>query len=210
MRPFTICAVAAVAVLAENGGIVGWQYRGIMAEERSQQYAVGVDKTAARSGKASGTIRRVAAGEERGGNLAQGIVADQYRGKRVRLSGYVKTERAGSAGLWMRVDNRRPVAFDDCEGRRVEGTKNWTRQEIVLDVPADAVGIALGLNLHGDGQAWIDDVRIEVVGSAVKSTNMEEAIAEVNRANISDETWAKAASLYLGKGTTLLNTDFEN
>ena len=39
------------------------------------------------------------------GTLVQAVRAEPYRGRRIRLSGFIRTEGAnGGAGLWMRVD----------------------------------------------------------------------------------------------------------
>jgi len=89
------------------------------------------------------------------------------RGKRLRLSGYLKTDEVtgDGAGLWMRVDgpNRSVLAFDNMEGRRVTGTTDWTRYEIVLPVDESAVAIYLGALLPGDGTAWVDSLSLEVL-----------------------------------------------
>jgi hypothetical protein len=54
--------------------------------------------------------------------------------------------------------------------RPIKGTTGWTRCEIVLDVPNNAADLAFGLLLAGDGQVWMDDLRFEVVSSAVPTT----------------------------------------
>jgi erythromycin esterase-like protein len=72
---------------------------------------------------------------------------DAARGKRIRFSGYIKTENVtrGYAGLWWRVDgpgesgNRNVLAFDNMSGRGVTGTSDWKRYEI--DLPVSAQGM---------------------------------------------------------------------
>jgi hypothetical protein len=94
---------------------------------------------------------------------------NDYRGQRIRVSGYVKAEGIeGWAALWVRVDgSRHQVSYFD---RRqdgvfaiVVGTTDWEWREIVLDVPEDGRSIALGISLEGTGQVWLDDVQFEVV-----------------------------------------------
>ena len=52
----------------------------------------------------------------------------------------------------------------------MKGTTDWTRYEIVLDVPEAGQQIAMGLILDGPGQVWMDDLKIEVVGKEVAPT----------------------------------------
>ena len=107
------------------------------------------------------------------GMLAQSIRADAYRGKRMRLSGYLKgigiTE--GTAEIWMRVDGDGVVQTSDyMQDRPLMGTRDWKREEIVLDVPTNAIGITFGFLLSGSGQVWLDDLQMEIVGDDVPVT----------------------------------------
>ncbi|MGI0014919.1 MAG: hypothetical protein ACREBU_15975 [Nitrososphaera sp.] len=52
-------------------------------------------------------------------------------------------------------------------------TFDWKKYEIFLDVPQDSVGIAFGILLNGQGQVWIDDLNLEVVGEDVPTTNLK-------------------------------------
>jgi erythromycin esterase len=62
------------------------------------------------------------------------------------------------------------MAFDNMTTRRILGTRDWTRFEIVLDIPASAIGIAFGFFLSGTGIAWVDDLKMEIVGNDVGVT----------------------------------------
>ncbi len=100
------------------------------------------------------------------GTVMQTFSAIDYRGRRVRFSGAVRTENVESwAGLWMRVDTPSPSAtpFDNMRDRPISGTTAWKRYEVVLNVPNDAEAIHVGLLLAGSGQAWVDAGRFEVV-----------------------------------------------
>lgn len=59
--------------------------------------------------------------------LMQRVTAEQYKGKRIRLSGLLKSQDVvGWAGLWMRVDQRKEaVAFDNMQDRSIKGTTGW-------------------------------------------------------------------------------------
>lgn len=110
------------------------------------------------------------------GTLMQTFQAEHFLERRVRFSGALKCENvADRVGLWMRVDGlppeRRMLAFDNMAGRPVGGTTDWKRYEVVLDVPAEAAAIALGVLLVGQGEAWMSDFNVEIVGPEVETTD---------------------------------------
>ena len=112
------------------------------------------------------------------GMLVKEMSAKIFRGKRVRMSAYVKTEQVTEwAGLWMRIDSMNinaPLGFDNMHQRPIQGTTGWQKYEIVLDVPEGAQNIIFGMMLSGPGKAWLDDVRIDVVGRNVPVTGKAE------------------------------------
>lgn len=114
------------------------------------------------------------------GLLKQSIRADDFRGRRVRLTGYIRTAERndGTAHLWMRVDAQNGTAAADYMVTRpvLPGT-DWSRYSVVLDVPANAIGITFGFALVGAGQAWLDDVALDVVGRDVPVTAEADAVA---------------------------------
>jgi len=85
----------------------------------------------------------------------------------------MKTDQATRAQMWMRVDGpeKAILAFDNMESRIVSGTTDWTRYEIVLDVPQSSIAIAFGFFLGGSGKVWGDDFRIEKVDVTVPTTS---------------------------------------
>ncbi|MCK4341511.1 MAG: erythromycin esterase family protein [Phycisphaerae bacterium] len=96
-------------------------------------------------------------------------------GKRIRYSGYIKTEGITRefAGLWWRVDGKSGVLdFDNMNDRGPKGTTPWKRYEIELDVPADAVNIDFGVIHPGDGTAWFDTLRVEIDGRPYESEDL--------------------------------------
>jgi len=90
-------------------------------------------------------------------------------GKRVRLSGLLRTEDvSGYAGFWLRVDSvaqeAPPRAFDNMEAKHLDGTTPWTRHDVTLEVPADDIGGAcFGFLLGGAGRVDADDLTFEVL-----------------------------------------------
>lgn len=139
------------------------------------------DEALKRAGRASVTVLSKMPGETGFGSLVQRVRADDYRGKRVRLAGYSKVvEVDRSAQFWLRADgpDRQVVGFDNMNHRPVEGTADWTRCEIVLDVPAVAEALAFGFFLKGTGQMWADDLSLEVVGADVPVSIKQESREE--------------------------------
>ncbi|HEY2369190.1 MAG TPA: hypothetical protein VGH87_22490 [Polyangiaceae bacterium] len=99
--------------------------------------------------------------------------AASFAGKRVRFRGWVRTDALDAwAGLWMRVDepNDQQGAFDNMANRPIKSTTPWTPYDVVLDVAPDAVDVAFGVLMSGDGQAWLDGVSLEVVDDSVPTT----------------------------------------
>jgi hypothetical protein len=98
--------------------------------------------------------------------VGQPVRADNYRGKRVRFTAWVRSENvAGNlAGLWMRVDGPGATqAFDNSATHSIKGTSAWHQVEIILDVPADAIGITFGFLMRGQGFIAVDDMKWEVI-----------------------------------------------
>ncbi len=144
--------------------------------DQPQQYTFSRDTTLKQNGASSGLLKFTSSEVPKGfGSVVQSFSADEYLGKRVRLSAYVKTQGVKDwAGLWMRIDGEKykVLGFDNMENRPIKGTTDWKKYEIVLDVPAESVTMNIGLLLTGEGQVWWDDVRLEVVDNSVPTTNL--------------------------------------
>jgi hypothetical protein len=163
-------------------------------------YELSADSDVKHGGAASGAIRSTD-DAKRFGTFTQAVQADKYRGKRVRLRGFIKSEGVeGSSGLWMRVDGKDKVgvAFDNMMNRPVEGTTDWKQYEVVLDVPDDAHGLFFGCLLVGKGKVWVDDLAIETVGDDVPVTDL--------KPQVQDRTGEPPANLPAEPG----NLDFES
>jgi hypothetical protein len=142
-------------------------------------YEVGVDKKVI--GNNSTYISSVTEDANGFGTLMQTIPAKKYLGKRLKMSGFVKTENvSGWSGLWMRIDgnNKNTLGFDNMENRSITGTTAWKKYDIVLDVPKDSKYIAFGILLGGKGKAWLDDISFETVKNTIKTTNINVQLQE--------------------------------
>jgi hypothetical protein len=153
----------------------GW----FAAGNKPRDYEMTTDHSIVHGGNASASVKCVAQSAVGFGTLMQTCRADTFRGKRVRFSGYVRAAGVNDwAGLWLRVDgptsgdskNPEPLAFDNMQQRPIKGTSDWTKYEIVLDVPERAQEIAFGILLSHGGQVWVDDLKMEEVGTDVPTT----------------------------------------
>lgn len=171
-RALTIAAAALLAPVVAHAQVpTGWQ----AVTDGSGEYTVAADGARRDGGQgfAGATIRANVESPRGSAMLAQSVRADAYRGKRIRLSGYLKTigVNEGTAVLFMRVDGDGVVQSSDfMQNRPLMLTTDWTRAEIVLDVPRNAIGFTYGFMLGGSGQAWLDDVRLEEVADNVPVT----------------------------------------
>jgi hypothetical protein len=103
---------------------------------------MGIDPAEVHQGKASGYLKAVTPMEPNEfATMMQQFRADKYVGKRMKLSGFVKTELVDAFWrLWMRVDNNvhDVLQFDNMHDRPITGTQPWNQYNIVLDVPKDS------------------------------------------------------------------------
>ncbi|MBO9542692.1 hypothetical protein J7643_19055 [bacterium] len=144
----------------------GWYKAG----SKPEAYAVGLDQSVRHGKGASAYLKSVTAirDNESFGTLMQTFSAREYRGKRVRMSAFVKSKDVKDwAGLWMRVDGpeQAVLSFDNMQERPIKGTSDWKKYEIVLDVPQESEAIAFGLLLSKTGETWVDDFKFELAGN---------------------------------------------
>ncbi len=99
--------------------------------------------------------------------LGQSIRADEYAGRCVRLTIYMRTHAVEEFALpWVKADGDGVNLSLDCAADSpLVGTTDWTKREIIFDVPPGSAGISFGAILLGPGEAWIDDVAFETVPS---------------------------------------------
>lgn len=154
----------------------GWFVTG----NHNNKYQMGVDKGSGKDGKDAMTIKSV---EKIDDNLIFGTLASmslptQYLGKRVRLTGYIKTKEVPHwAGFWFRIDGQKKgevLAFDNMKDgktdRSITGTNDWKQYDLVLDVPFNAKEIFYGALLSGTGQIWFENVTLEIVNISIPTT----------------------------------------
>ena len=172
----TLVATGTIASVASSQLPTGWQSSGT----GPHGYTVGYDVSRQSAGRqASGLEERSAyiagrVAEPVGtGSLTQAIRSDDYRGQRVRLSGFVKQSLGfgNSAMLFLRVEGNGLVLGTDQRSAMITGgptvTPEWIKHVIVVDVPENSTGLRFGFLKEGPGEAWLRDVRLEIVGRDV-------------------------------------------
>jgi hypothetical protein len=130
------------------------------------------------------------------GTLMQTISAESYRGGRWRLSGYLKTRDAVRAQMWMRVDaaDRNVVSFDNMDDRPIAGTTDWTRYEIVLNVPSNSSDVAFGFLLTQSGKVWGSNFKLEKADASIHVTSAAPALLPKEPRNLDFAATADAKS----------------
>ena len=148
----------------------GWVKRSSAA---AADYSAGIDSVIAHGGARSAYIQFQGVEPQGWATIMQTFRADAYRGKRVRLSAFVRTEDVeAGALLWMRVEGPGDsvLAFDNMGDRPIRSAPDWRLHDVVLEVPTRASAVAIGLLLEGGGRVWIDDVTMSAVASDVALT----------------------------------------
>lgn len=142
---------------------------------KPSEFKMEIDYSTHYNGNSSAYIQSKSPAGKEFGTLMQTIKAENYLGKRLRLSGYIKSEDVeGWSGMWMRIDgeNYMQMGFDNMRNRPIKGTSDWKKYEIVLDIPPDSKSINYGVLLNGDGKVWFDDFKLEEVDDNVPVTNI--------------------------------------
>jgi hypothetical protein len=139
-----------------------------------QKYAERLDGSVSCSGHTSWALSSTSATDRDFGTLMrQRSDLGPFAGRRVRISGYVRTAQVdGWAGLWMRVDGspKTTLAFDNMQSRPITGTSDWAKYEVVLDVASNATQLSYGVLLSSAGTVWLDGVKLETVDTSVPVT----------------------------------------
>lgn len=156
----------------------GW----FAAGDSPAKYEMGIDKGAGQDGKNAATIKSIEKKINGFGTLMQNCLPEKYLGKRVRMSGMIKTKDVSDwAGFWFRIDGantEKTLGFDNMhdgkKDRSIKGTTDWKKYEIVLDVPSKSTNLAYGALLCGTGQIWFDTISFEIVDSSVPTTGLDE------------------------------------
>ena len=169
-------------------------------------YVVGVDRNNVHGGSTALAIAGTDTSVLRFNGVGQNVRADDYRGKRIRLSGWVRQIGivGSDIGLWMRIDGPGVTqGFDNFSTRPLRGTADWHQVEIILDVPPNAIGIGFGALMSGKGEFLVDDLTWEVISATGPTTNQ---LLEFSLSSIDSATTANG---YAGVQRAPTNLNFE-
>ena len=131
------------------------------------------------------------------GALSGSLPADTLRGRRVRVSGEIRTRDAGGASLWLRMDGGgRMLLLDNGAGRAIRGTAGWTAFDVMLPVPKETERVIFGLLLNGGGEASVRRLRVEALAATSADAplapeaqaQLDTAIALVRRSSLWRDT----------------------
>ena len=148
----------------------GW----FIAGSNPGKYEMTTDTSIFQSGTKSARIESTAKRIKGFGTLMQTCSAKKYLGKKVKMTGYMKSKEVKRwAGFWFRVDGaseKRSLSFDNMRDRPIEGTTEWTKYEIILEVPEKSVTLNYGALIVGTGTIWFDDITFSIVDDAISVT----------------------------------------
>lgn len=188
-RAFLIIPMAAVVLSAGAASLPmpdGWmnsrQASLLEAKFGPEGYEIGIDSAVSGSSP-SLTLRSIAAQRKDVPSVGHAFqTVSGYAGQRVRFSGQVRAETASQwAGLYLGLgenDVLAPLTLGQAgvekklpAGSAVPAADGvWREASVVLDVPADAPFLTLGVAQVGEGQLWSRDLKFEVVGPEVQPT----------------------------------------
>jgi Putative esterase len=100
--------------------------------------------------------------------ITRRIDASPFRGKTVRLSADLRVPvLAERTSIWLAMRSERPghqAGFSDADDAFPVKSAEWTRAEMIADITRDAQSIEIAIVHQGDEPAWVDDLRLEIVG----------------------------------------------
>jgi hypothetical protein len=138
----------------------GWN-----AEGDHRFYRVGLDDQIRYNGRHSLFLNSVKAGGDTSAMIFQSFSARDYVGKRVRLSAMIRTQGTEYATLGIRTYSGGDEFLPSY--RLIKGTRSWTSQEVVLDIPRDAQLVEIVLMQFGIGTTWANGFDFRVVNRSI-------------------------------------------
>ena len=102
--------------------------------------------------------------EDPANNWSQNVLAD-VRGKRLHLKGYIKTDNATEAAIWVQCYSKATLKLIRQESTSAKGlltgTVDWTPVEATIDAPLDTDFVVVRCVLRFRGMAWFDALSLE-------------------------------------------------
>lgn len=136
-------------------------------------YSFSLDSVTVKSGKYSICIE--SSGNSKYMQTLAFCIPNNYAGKKIMLSGYIKTENVtdGYAGLGIQLNPQN--TYKNMQQNGVTGTTDWQRYEITLEIdPAETKQIIIGGLLSGKGKMWLDNLQVTIDGKDIKNADIYE------------------------------------
>jgi hypothetical protein len=144
---------------------------------KSDSYKVATDSVTFQSGKKSVCIVSKDTIIEGFETIMQYCSAKNFLGTRIKMTGYIKSENVADwAGMWLRIDSKsqgESLGFDNMQDRPITGNSDWTKCEIVMDVPMESITLNFGALISGTGKIWFDNVSFEILDNGSPKTSDE-------------------------------------
>jgi hypothetical protein len=144
---------------------------------KSNSYKVAIDSVTFQNGKKSISIISLDSTIDGFETIMQYCSAKNYLGTRIKMTGYIKSENVADwAGMWLRIDSKtqgESLGFDNMQDRPIIGNTDWTKCEIVMEVPAESRTINFGALISGTGKIWFDNVSFEILDNASPKVSEE-------------------------------------
>jgi serine/threonine protein kinase len=140
----------------------GWTAR----ESVHGEYRVGIDHRIVHGGQSSLFLRSLVVHPTGVVTVFQRFQAKRYKGVRVRLTAFLRSEAVSGASV--------SITADGMDARAdVSGTTPWKKYSAVMDILPRSESIGIFLTLRGSGTLWADDLQFERVDSSVPATVRE-------------------------------------
>ena len=131
-------------------------------------YVFRLDPAIRHSGAQSLRIDNV--GPEPYGEIHQQLGAASFRGKTLRVRGWIRTRGVtgnslapGAVLTLQALRSGAIVAYNHGGDEVQKGDSEWTRHDTELAIPSAADQIEFGAMLPGPGQMWVDDIEVLVL-----------------------------------------------
>ena len=162
--------------------IPGWSTE----EDDFENYEIGLEKASRHPGKNCAFIKSRSDDESdelarnAHGRLRQVCGVEDYKGHRIRMTAWLKTDLAKDAvgrlecmaiGKWGWYCKWNGT-FDNMSDRQLTGSTDWSEYSLVIDVPEDSYSLYFGVIIFGVGKMWLDQVRLEIVDKEVPLTGL--------------------------------------
>jgi bifunctional DNase/RNase len=168
-----------------SDNLAGWQTRGSLPGEKNL-YEVQLDSQITYQGRPTVHIMLQDEGVSYQQRLRransvtlrhEGFAVDAYRGQRLRLVAYCRTSELTEGrftltvyGPQLQPHSGRYKQLITQSMLLMDGTADWQRQELVVDIPQDASKIEFMLEIQDKGSLWLSGIQLEQVDQSVPLT----------------------------------------